>query len=252
MRYALFCLFAIFVLFASCFGGEGDLNRLVSKKFPHAEGVEIICWEVSEKSEGFTSQIVIFQNESNKPARILWQSALDSSYSPKIQFLDEITVSGLPIALVERQIGAAASQLDIIGKVSGRFQRLTQIDGCQFDIEHLDASKMPYIVAHDDENILDVPIIYRWRQNSFMEDSAAHPEYYRQLLVKDKAKLPSGTSAIVLVNLSRIAILSGDRAEAKTILTEALSRERSKGNEAGKYTLVRIKEVLQDLEHGSR
>lgn len=143
----------------------------------------------------------------------------------------------LPLALVERQTGAASSQLDVIGKAAGRIVRLLQIDGFKFDVVPLDESRLPFIIAHTDASVLDVPDIYRWNGDRFVEDSAAHSEYYRQRLGEDKNILPENSSGVVLVNLARIAILSGDETEAKTILTEALSRERSKGAQANAETL---------------
>jgi hypothetical protein len=57
---------------------------------------------------------------------------------------------------------------------------------------------------------------------------------------------------VVLVNLARIAVLSGNRAEAKAILADALSRERSKGNEANEETLKLIHKALDALEPSRR
>ena len=93
-----------------------------------------------------------------------------------------------------------------------------------------DAADLPVIVAHRDASILDVPAIYRWNGSHFVNDSKSHPNFYRLLLVQDKENLPADTSAVVLVNLSRIAVLSGDPSGARTILADALSRERGKGS----------------------
>jgi hypothetical protein len=177
----------------------------------------------------------------------LWQSALDNSYSPKIRFIDEITAQGLSLALVERQTGAASSQLDVIGNATGRIARLLQLDGFKFDVEPLDGSKLPFIIAHTDASILDVPQIYRWNGSRFVEDSASHPDYYRKLLDEDRAALPENSSGVVLVNLARIALLSGDPAAAKTILTDALSKERGKGDAANQETLRLIAKALHAL-----
>jgi len=223
-RTAFFCMLAVLVLCASSFGKIDELRSVVSRKFPQTEGLELACWVVPEEGEGYLSQIIVFQVGDDGRARVLWQSGLDPAYSPEIRFVEEIMVSGLPIALVERQNGAATSQL-----------------------EHLDRSKLPFIIAHTDGNILDVPVIYRWSGSHFVDDSASHPAYYRQLLSKYKAKLPPDSGGIVSVNLSRIALLSGNRPEAGTILDDALSRERSKGERANKETLKRITEALQGL-----
>ena len=252
MHNAVLRLLTVFLICASCFGNANEPPNLVSRRFPHTEGLEILCWVIPEDGEGFVSQIIVFQAEREGPAKVLWQSTLDPAYSPKIRFLEEIMVSGVPIALVERQNGAATSQLDIIGSVAGRIERLLQIDGFQFDVEHLDGSELPFVIAHTDGNILDIPVIYRWNGDRFVEDSASHPGYYRRLLSEDKAKLPPNSSGVVLVNLSKIAALSGDRAQARTILNNALSREHSKGDAANKETLRLIREALQELGPGSR
>lgn len=252
MRNTLFSLFTVFLLCASCFGTGDELRTVVSQKFPHANDLDILCWVAPVDGEGLVSQIIVFRVERMGPATVLWQSSLDPAYSPQIRFVEEIMVSGVPIALVERQNGAAISQLDIIGKAPGRFQRLLKIDGFQFDVEHLEGSKLPFIIAHTDGNILDIPVIYKWNGNHFIEDSASHPEYYRQLLYEDKKKLPPNSSGIVLVNLSRIAVLAGNRSEAKTILDGALSRERGKGDAADKETLRLIIEELHGVAGRSR
>jgi hypothetical protein len=199
-------------------------------------------------NEGFVSQIIVFRVERTGPATILWQSSLDPAYSPQIRFVEEITAGGLPIALVERQNGAATSQLDVVGKISGHFQQIARLDGFKFDVEHLDDSNLPLIIAHTDGNILDIPVIYRWNGSRFVDDSASHPAYYRRLLSEDKADLPQNSSGIALINLSKIAALSGDRTEARKILNSALSTERAKENAANKETVRLIEEALQGLE----
>ena len=252
MRSAFSRLLTVFLLCFAPFPSAAESPSVVAQKFPHTEGLEILCWVAPQDGKGYLSQIVIFQADSDEPANVLWQSHLDPAYSPEIRFVEEITASGLPIALVERQNGAATSQLDVVAKVSGRFQSLAQIDGFKFEVEHLDGSKLPFIIAHTDGNILDVPVIYRWTGRRFVEDSASHQAYYRQLLSEDKAKLPPNSSGIVLVNLSKVALLSGNRLEARTILNDALSRERSKGDAANKETLRDIREALRSLERGPR
>ncbi len=242
----------VLVLCVSCFGKTDELRSVVSQSFPKAEGLQLACWVVPDEGEGYFSQIVVFHVDDDGRAKILWQSELDTAYSPKIQFIEEISPSGIPIALVERQNGATTSQLDVVGKISGRFQRLAQINGFKFNVEHVDGSNLPLVIAHTDGNILDIPLIYRWTGSRFVDDSASHPTYYRRLLSEYKAELPSASSGIVMVNLSRIAILSGDRSEARKILENALSSERSKGNAANKETLRDITDALHTLERNTR
>ena len=252
IRITFFRLLTVLLFCTSCLAKTDELRNVVSESFPKATGLEIACWVVPEEGEGYLSQIVVFQVNNAGRARVLWQSDLDPAYSPQIRFAEEFSVNDVPIALVERQNGAATSQLDIIGKVSGRFQRLNRIDGFKFEVEHFDGSKQPLIIAHTDGNILDIPRIYKWNGSRFVEDSESHPAYYRQLLSEDKAKLPPDSSGIVSVNLSRIALLSGNSPEAKTILDKALSRERQKGDGENKETLRRVTEALQDLGAAAR
>jgi hypothetical protein len=251
LRSRLVLLLAVLVFSAAGFARTAESQNVVFRHFPQREDVGILCWSIPEEGAGYLSQIVVFQTDRQGITKLLWQSPLDNSYSPHIRFIEEITVQGLPLALVERQTGAASSQLDVIGKAAGRVVRLLQIDGFKFDVEHLDGSKLPFIVAHRDAGILDVPDIYRWNGHRFEQDSASHPDYYRQLLAGDKEKLPDNPSGVVLVNLSRIAMLSGDRPGAKTILEDALSKERSKGDEANKETLRLITKALHALARGS-
>lgn len=252
MRNLLFHRFATLAVCMACLASTAEGQDLVFRHFPQREDMGILCWSIPEEGAGYLSQIVVFRTTRQGIARVLWQSRLDHSYSPQIRFIPEITLQELPLALVERQIGAASSQLDVIGKAANRVVRLLQIDGFRFDVERLDTGKLPFIIAHTDASILDVPDIYRWNGSRFVEDSASHPEYYRQLLAEDRRKLPADSSGTVLVNLSRIAVLSGDRSAAKQILDDALSRERSRGDAADKQTLLLITHALRALTRGSR
>jgi hypothetical protein len=181
-------------------------------------------------------------------AKLLWQSSPAYAYSPKIRFVQEISAQGLPLALVERQIGAASSQLDVIGKTTGgRVKRLLELDGFEFDVEYLDGAKLPLIIVHSDASILDVPAIYRWNGVRFVEDSRSHAGYYRDLLAEDRRSLPENSSGVVLVNLSRIAMLAGDSSAARTILNDALASEHGKGDAADRETLRLINHALHAL-----
>ncbi len=252
MRYSTFRLLAVLVFCTAGLGRTAEGQSVVLQHFPQREDVSVLCWSIPEARAGYLSQIIVVQTDSQGFARLLWQSPLDNSYSPQIRFIPEITVQGLPLALVERQTGAASSQLDVIGKTAGRVMRLLQIDGFRFDVKRLDGSKLPFLIAHRDASILDVPDIYRWNGSRLVEDSASHADYYRQLLAEDSNKLPANSSGVVLVNLSRIAVLSGDRTRAKTILEDALSRELRKGDAANRETLRLITEALHALVPHSR
>jgi len=239
--------FALIVVWLALCCRTAKAQSVVFKQFPGREGIGILCWSNPVEGAGFISQIVVFQTNHNGSTRILWESSLDNSYSPEIRFIPEIVLEGLPLALVERKTGAASGELDVIGRKAGRVVVLGELEGFEFEITRLEYAKLPFVVAHQDANILDVPEIYRWNGSRFLEDSRSHPDYYRELLAEDRNKLTKDTSGVVLLNLARIALLSGDRADARGILESALSRERSKGDEADKETIRRIEVALRSL-----
>ena len=206
-----------------------------------------MCWSVADQRTGYLSRIIVFTADGDGSSKTPWESPLDSSYSPQIHFVEEIRSQGLPLGLIQRQTGAASSELDAIGMVKGRFSVLFHADGFRCDVTHLDDSKRPFIVVHSDASILDVPAIYRWTGSGFADDCASHAAYYKKLLADDRQKLPAETSAPVLFSLSRVAVLAGDRAVAKSILEKALARERSKGREANPETLQRITCMFRSL-----
>lgn len=252
MRNNRLSLLAIVLVCAAACVKTAAGQNLVFQNFPERKDVGILCWSIPDEGAGYLSQIIVFETDRRGIPKLLWQSPLDNSYSPRIRFLPEVKAQGLPVALVERQIGASSSELDVIGRSGGHIASLTEIDGFKFDITPLDGSKLPFIITHRDASILDVPDIYRWNASRFVEDSASHPGYYRKLLAADKATLPAGASAAVLINLSRIAVLSGDRATAKKILGEALANERSKGRQANPGTLQLLGKALRNLARTSR
>lgn len=241
------------VLVCTVAGGKTAAGQnLVFQNFPERNDVGILCWSIPDQGGGYLSEIIVFETDRQGISKLLWQSPLDNLYSPRIRFIPEVKAQGLPVVLVERQIGASSSELDVIGRSGGHIASLTEIDGFKFDIAPLDGSKLPFIVTHRDADILDVPDIYRWNGNRFVEDSASHPGYYRKLLADDKTTLPARPSAAVLINLSRIAVLSGDRTTAKKILDEALANEHSKGRQANPGTLQLIGKALRNLARTSR
>ena len=237
---------------AACAAKTAEGQDIVSEHFPQRQDLTILCWSIPEQADGYLSQIDVLRIDSRAMASLLWQSPLAYAYSPKIRFIDEIRTEDLPLALVERHTGAAASQLDVIGKRAGRVERLLELDGFKFDVEHLDGAKLPFIIVHSDASILDVPAIYRWNGVRFVEDSRSHLAYYRQLLAEDRRTLPENPSGVVLLNLARIAILAGDRSGARTILNDALATERSKGDAADKETLRLIDQALRALTPATR
>ena len=97
-------------------------QSVVSQHFPLRRNIGIVCWSIPDQAGGFLSQIVVFATDLNGNSKMLWQSPLDNSYSAQIHFLSEITVQGLPLALVQRETGAASSELDAIGKAAGHFR----------------------------------------------------------------------------------------------------------------------------------
>ncbi len=155
------------VLCAVC--GKTTAGQTVSRQsFPQRRDLGILCWSVPGQPNGYLSQIIVFETGRDGSSKTLWQSPLDNSYSPQIRFVPQIRIQGLPRALVERQTGAASSELDAIGKAAGHFAVLFHADGFKFDIAHLDGSKQPFIIVHSDASILDVPAIYRWNGNQFV------------------------------------------------------------------------------------
>lgn len=132
----------------------------------------------------------------------------------------------MSIALVQRQTGAASSELQVVGKAAGHFAVLFHADGFKFDVASLDGSKLPFIIVHSDASILDVPDIFRWTGSRFVEDSRAHRSYYRDLLAQDRKTVRSDASAPFLINLSRIATLAGDRTAAQDLLRDAHAKGR--------------------------
>jgi hypothetical protein len=229
-----------------------DCQSIVSEHFPRRQDLTILCWSIPEQSDGYLSQIDVFQTDIRGMARLLWKAPLVYAYSPKIRFIDEISPQGLALALVERQTGAASSPPDVIGKKAGRIESLLELDGFEFDVEHLDGAKLPFIIVHSDASILDVPAIYRWNGARFVEDRRSHAGYYRDLLAEDRRTLPENASGVVLVNLSRIAMLAGDRSGARTILNDALASERSKGDTADSETLRLINQALHAPTQATR
>lgn len=228
--------------------GQGVIFRI----FPRHREVEILCWSAPDQRIGYLSQIIIIRTNSVGISSVLWQSSLDSSYSPQIRFVPEIQIQGLPLALVQRQTGAASSELDVIGKTANGFARLFHADGFKFDVARLDGGKMPLIIAHRDASILDVPQIYGWDGSRFVMRSTSYPKYYRKLLEEDRKTLPSDLSVPVLVNLAQVASLAKDRDAAKAILDDALAKERRKGSRADREMLHRITEELRATGRSSR
>ncbi len=247
-----FRLLIVVAFCAACAAKTAECQDIVSEHFPQRQDLTIVCWSIPEQADGYLSQVAVLQIDGRATATLLWQSPLTYAYSPKIRFIEEIRTQDLPLALVERQTGAASSQLDVIGKRAGRVERLLELDGFKFDVERLDGANLPFIIAHSDPNILDVPAIYRWNGVRFVDDSRSHPGYYRNLLSQDRRTLPENSSGVALVDLSRIAILAGDPSGARRILNDALATERNKGDAADKETLRLINQALRALTPPTR
>jgi hypothetical protein len=188
MPSQLFRLLMMIAFCAACAAKTAECQDIVSEHFPQRQDLTILCWSIPEQADGYLSQVAVLQIDGRAMATLLWQSPLTYAYSPKIRFIKEIKTQDLPLALVERQTGATSSQLDVIGKRAGRVERLLELDGFKFDVAHLDGAKLPFIIAHSDANILDVPAIYRWNGVRFMEDSRSHAGYYRDCRSKIGAR----------------------------------------------------------------
>lgn len=192
-------------------------QELVSRQFPGHPEITILSWTVPAEELGYVSQIVVLRTAGPGAPVRLWQSSPDLSYGPKVSFLSEIAPHGVPLALVQRQTGAAAAELDVIGQANGRFGRLLQIDGFRFEVQRIGRDRMWSIVAHTDASLLDVPQIYSWSGSHFIDDSAGHPAYSRPEIA------PARHRPAVLLRLSRIAVLAGDSDAARKILEGALA-----------------------------
>lgn len=226
MRKNLICSVAgVLVLLgvANC----ANAQQTIFERFPEHAEFGVLCWTVPGGQSGSISQILILRTTAAGAPELLWQSALDSSYSPRVRFMPQIRVHGTSLAFVERQTGAGSFEVDIIGKSAAGFTRLFHADGFRFDLIPLDGSKLPVIIAHRDASILDVPRIYRWNGSRFVDDSFTHPSYYRKLLGEDRKAVPADASAPVLINLSRIALLAGEPTAARRLLREAHAKQRS-------------------------
>src|ERR1700726_1391438 len=129
IRRTFFQLLFLLALCTTCLESSAQCQNVVVRHFPEQEGVHILCWSVPQEGAGYFSQIVVFQTSGRGTAKLLWQSQLENAYSPQIRFIPEIITQGMPLALVERQTGAASSQLDVIGNASGRVGRLLELDG---------------------------------------------------------------------------------------------------------------------------
>ena len=225
---------------------------MVSRQFPGHPEIKILSWTVPAEELGYVSQVVVLRTAGPGAPVRLWQSSPDLSYRPKVSFLSEIAPHGVPLALVQRQTGAAAAELDVIGRANGHFGRLLQIDGFRFEVQRIGRDRMSSIVAHTDASLLDVPQIYSWSGSHFIDDSAGHPAYYRTLLAQDQKSLPHDTSPAVLLRLSRIAVLAGDPDAARKTLENALARERNRGKAADPDVVRSIMHALSALPPRSR
>ena len=84
--------------------------------------------------------------------------------------------------MVETQFGAAASGLLVVGVSANSAYNLGSIDANYFDFVALGGVTL--LVAHEDANVLDVPHLYKWTGESFVDNSTEHPEFYRKLVAK--------------------------------------------------------------------
>src|SRR5271154_2521521 len=129
MPKPLLRLLILLALCAPCAAKAAECQDIVSEHFPQRQDLTILCWSIPEQADGYLSQIDVLQIDSRGMATLLWKSPLAYAYSPKIRFIEEIKAQGLPLAIIERQTGAASSQLDVIGRRAGRVQRLLELDG---------------------------------------------------------------------------------------------------------------------------
>ncbi|HXR39507.1 MAG TPA: hypothetical protein VN776_10465 [Terracidiphilus sp.] len=242
------CLLPL-VFFAIAIGQAQDSP--VVKHFPGRKDLGVVIWSLPPNPQENISQIVVFRVDKVGNAHALWQSELEPTYAPQIEFTPEIASEGLPVALVRSQFGLAAGELELVGQSAGRFVRLQRITGSFFETKSIDESSRSFIIAHEKPNILDIPSIYRWNGKRLVDVSAAHPTYYRELLHEHATEPYQTWGGLALLDLSRIASLAGDRAKEQELLKLAFQKESARGAAADKPLLQQIAQRLRAIPVGA-
>jgi len=147
---------------------------------PHGSVFLVAAWSFASAGGRDASVIVVEQVEQAR--HLIGRFSVPYGYLPSIVVKSEFTFHGTPVAMVETQFGAAASGLLVVGVSANSAYNLGSIDANYFDFVALGGVTL--LVAHEDANVLDVPHLYKWTGESFVDNSTEHPEFYRKLVAK--------------------------------------------------------------------
>ena len=111
--------------------------------------------------------------------KIVKRFRIEYGYSPTVIVNKDFRYRGNPVALVQVQFGAAAAGIEVLGVNGSSVLRLGVLRADYFDFVTLGDNL--FLVAHDDVNLFDVPILYCWTGTSFANGSTHHPEFYKPL-----------------------------------------------------------------------
>jgi len=148
--------------------------------------VTLAAWSQPSKDGPGSDSAVIAILGTGKQTKLIWHLKLPGAYSPKLVEKSEFKYRGHPVVVLRVQFGAAASKLFVLGVERGRVLQLGSIEADDFEYANL--SGATYLAAHDDSDVLDVPLLYRWTGLAFVDDSQNHPEFYRELAAEIRNK----------------------------------------------------------------
>lgn len=161
-----------------------DVSAVLLRELASGQELFIEVWSTI-RPESNRSVVAVIRR-AGPTTRVLRRFTINDAYAPTVIVSREFMYNGSPIALVEAQFGAAACTLEAFGADGGSVRRLASIHGAFF--EFVAESSTPYLLAHEDVNLFDVPRLYRWTGSSFVDDSAKHPDFYRRLVAKIRSE----------------------------------------------------------------
>jgi len=192
-------------------GNASDVSFVVSSD--SQSKVTLAAWSQPGRNEpGFDSGAIAVR-ETGQHTKVVWRLKLPGAYSPKLFDKSEFTYRGRPIVLLQMQFGAAAAEMRVMGVNGDRVAELGSIEADDFEFTTLKGAT--YLVAHEDANLLDVPRLYRWTGAGFVDDSANHPEFYRQLAnhIRSESDVTKLAKPVQL-RFAQIVLLSGEQSGA--------------------------------------
>jgi hypothetical protein len=161
MRFLGLC-FGAALLCATAARADDVQKDLKAAALPGRPDIKVVCWSV----EG-SSQITIYRDESvRQPPKVLYQSGVEGGYLPEIHFIEDIRPGGMPLILIQRNLGASIARLEIFGLKHGRITKISEIEGFQFDIER--RNDKPVIFAHTMDDHVHMRTEYRWNGRGFL------------------------------------------------------------------------------------